>query len=77
MSGRAIEKARNPRDALMRLLRYLRPFRLRLSVVVILIVISTLLSLIGPFLIGVAIDQFIATHDIAGLLRISLLMVST
>jgi len=77
MSGRAIEKARNPRDALMRLIRYLRPFQLQLSVVVILIVISTLLSLIGPFLIGVAIDQFIATHDIAGLLRISLLMVST
>jgi ATP-binding cassette subfamily B protein len=74
MGGRAIEKARNPKGALMRLLRYLRPFRLQLSVVVVLVVISTLLSLIGPYLIGVAIDGFIATHDALGLLRISLLM---
>ena len=76
MRGRTIEKAKNPRGALVRLLRYLSPFRLRLGIVVALVVISTLLSLIGPLLMGTAIDSFIATRDAEGLLRIALLMVA-
>ncbi len=77
LGGTAIEKAKDPRGALTRLLSYLRPFRLQLGIVVVLVVISTLLSLIGPYLIGVAIDKFIGTGDIDGLLRISLLMLGT
>ncbi len=76
MSGRTIEKAKNPKNALMRLLRYMRPFRLRLGVVVVLVVASTVLSLFGPLLIGVAIDRFINTGDAAGLLGMAMLMVT-
>ena len=36
-----------------------------------------MISLIGHYLIGVAIDQFIATSDVAGLIYISLLMLTT
>ena len=44
--------------------------------VLLLVVIYTLLGLLGPYLMGVAIDRFIGGKDIAGLLRISLLMLA-
>lgn len=75
--GRTIEKARDPRGALTQFLSYLKPFQLHLGLIVVLVVVSTVLSLIGPYLIGVAIDQFIVTGDIEGLLRISLLLLGT
>ncbi|MEE8569806.1 MAG: ABC transporter ATP-binding protein [Candidatus Bathyarchaeia archaeon] len=77
MGGRTIEKAKDTRGALRRLLSYLKPFRLQLGVVVFLVVTSTLLSLLGPYLIGVVIDQFISTGDLQGLLSTSLLMLGT
>jgi ATP-binding cassette subfamily B protein len=69
-----IEKARDPNRALARLLPYLRPFRLALGVVLALIVAYTLLGLVGPYLMGQAIDKFIAGKDAAGLARTALLM---
>lgn len=77
MGGRTIEKAKDPRGALRRLLSYLQPFRLQLGVVVVLVVTSTLLSLLGPYFIGVIIDQFISTGDLQGLLQTTLLMLAT
>jgi ATP-binding cassette subfamily B multidrug efflux pump len=66
-----IEKARDPRHALRRLLPYLSPFRRMLIAVCALVVITTLLELIGPYLMGVAIDRFIAVREAAGLARIA------
>jgi len=57
-----------------RLLATLRPHRWALVGVFILATVSTLLDLLAPFLMGRAIDQFIAAGDLAGLLRIILLM---
>ena len=48
---------------LRRLLAYFRPFRGLLVEAVALIVVSTLLRLAAPYLIGVAVDQFIAPGD--------------
>jgi len=42
--------------------------------VLLLVVVSSVLDLLGPFLIGVAIDKFIVAGDVGGLLRIALLM---
>ena len=64
-----IEKAGDSRRALARLLPYLRPFRWTLAVVLVLVVAYTLLGLVGPYLMGVAIDRFIAGQDPAGLAR--------
>ncbi len=69
-----IEKARNPRNALMRLLPYLKPFKVILTVILGLVLLYTLLGLIGPYLIGRAIDVFIAAKDISGLVNISIWM---
>ncbi|ABL64892.1 ABC transporter ATP-binding protein [Chlorobium phaeobacteroides] len=69
-----IEKSRNPKEALRRLLGYLAPFRIKLVTVSLLVIIYTALGLAGPYLIGVAIDQFIAAKNVAGLEKIALLM---
>ncbi len=69
-----IEKARDARHALIRLLPYLSSFRLILAVVFVFILIYTILGLIGPYLMGVAIDKFIATKELAGLTQIALWM---
>ena len=71
----AIEAARNPRHALRRLLPYLSPFKGILMAVCGMIVIYTVLGLIGPYLMGVAIDRFIAVKELSGLAKISLWMI--
>ena len=69
-----IETARDPRHALRRMLPYLIPFRRMLIAVCALVVVTTLLELVGPYLMGVAIDRFIAIREAAGLARIAGLM---
>ena len=69
-----IEKARNPRRALARLTMYLKPFTGLLAVVFALIMASTVLALAGPYLMGKAIDDFIAVKKVAGLATIALWM---
>ncbi|HMN59856.1 MAG TPA: ABC transporter ATP-binding protein [Anaerolinea sp.] len=72
-----LEKASDPRRALARLLPYLKHFLLPIGLVIVLVVIYTLLGLLGPYLMGRAIDQFIGGKDPAGLLNIALLMLVT
>ena len=80
MGFRASDAARaatagDSNQALRRLLAYLRFYKAQLGLVFILIIISTILIVIGPLLMGIAIDQYIEGHDVAGLARISLAMV--
>ncbi len=69
-----IEKPRNPRHALRRLVEYLRPHRLALGAVLACVVTYTALGLVGPYLMGVAIDRFIDVRELAGLGGIALAM---
>jgi len=56
-----------------RLLRYLRPYKGRVVVSVVLLLFVTVLQLSGPVLMQIAIDKYIAVGDDDGLLRIALL----
>jgi len=69
-----IERAQDPRHSLRRLYSYLSPYRLQLIIVCAIIVIYTILGLVGPYLMGVAIDKFIAVKKLSGLRGIALLM---
>ena len=69
-----IEKARDPRGALRRLVSYLGPHRWALTAIFVLAIVSSLLDLASPALLGIAIDRFISQGDLGGLVRISLLM---
>lgn len=72
-----IEKAKNPRGALSRLLSYLSPYTKHLLFITVLTIIGTVLSLIGPYLIGTAIDRYIIPGDINGLIRITVILLAT
>lgn len=72
-----IEKAKDARGTLGRLINYLGEYRFLLILVTALTVGGTLLSLVGPYLQGVAIDQFIITGDRAGLVRIIIILAGT
>ena len=71
-----IEKARDPRRAMTGLVRYLAPFKIGMTVVLVLVVIYTILGLGGPYLMGVAIDQYIAVKKMDGLAPIALTMLA-
>lgn len=66
-----IEKAEAPGRAMGRLLPYLSSYRFTLALVLVLVIISTGLGLVGPYLMGLAIDRYISVKDIAGLGRIA------
>jgi ATP-binding cassette, subfamily B, multidrug efflux pump len=60
-----IEKARNPRSAVVRLFVYLKPFTIQMIFVLGFVIIYTLLGLAGPIIMGKAIDNFI-TPQVTG-----------
>jgi len=71
-----IEKARDSRLALRRFAPYLRPYLFALGGVFLLTLFYTLFDLVGPYLMGVAIDRYISGKDLAGLAKIALLMLT-
>ncbi|MBT8249162.1 MAG: ABC transporter ATP-binding protein/permease [Acidimicrobiia bacterium] len=81
MSGPRFGQARpensDPIASLSRLIRYLGEHRFGLILVIVLVVTSTALSLIGPWLQGVAIDEFIMNRDPAGLVWITVVLALT
>ena len=58
-----IEKAQAPRQALIRLLPYLGPYKVILVVVLVLLVLSAGLGLLAPYLMGRAIDDAIGAKN--------------
>ncbi len=75
--GQARPENTDPFTTLSRLMRYLREHHISLIVVIALVIVSTALSLIGPWLQGVAIDEFITNRDLDGLVVISLILALT
>jgi ATP-binding cassette, subfamily B, multidrug efflux pump len=71
-----IEKARDPRSALGRLYPYLSPFRRQLRWVLLLVIFYTVLGLIGPYLMGVAIDHLLHAGELTRLARLALWMLA-
>ena len=74
-SGRADGRERIQSGALLlRLLRYLTPFRLQLMGALVLVIITALVQAIGPALIARAIDVNITQKDLQGLTKTMLLL---
>lgn len=74
--GMTFEKPKDVKKSLGRLLGFLAPYKLTLILVVVLVILSTLANLAGPYLGGRAIDEYIIPGDIPGLARISLIMLA-
>ena len=60
------------REVVVRLLAYLRPYRKQMLLAFIAMLAVTALTLLTPYLLKLAVDQYIAAGDLQGLLRISL-----
>jgi ATP-binding cassette subfamily B multidrug efflux pump len=72
--SRPIERAKNRRGTLMRVWGYLRRQKWGLITVLLLVALASGLDLIGPYLMGRAIDKYILKGDLPGLARLALLM---
>lgn len=68
------EKAKNTKGTLFRLWGFLSQQRNALMIAVPLVIITAILSTLGPYLLTVAIDQYVMVGDMPGLGRIALLM---
>jgi len=58
-------KAKDTAKTLRRLLTYFRPFVGLLAIVGVLLVLNSLLEILGPYLMQVAVDEFIVPKDMA------------
>lgn len=71
-----VEKAKDRRGTLLRLWGYLRQQRGAVIAAVILVVLNTILSVSGPYLLTKAIDDYIIPGDLPGLARIGAVMLA-
>ena len=61
----------------LRLLAFVRPYWRQMAAALLLMFVASLLTLATPYLVKIAIDQNIATGDLAGLSRTALLIAAT
>ncbi len=75
-AGKA-QKARDWKEATRRILAYLGRRKPVLAFVMVLVVASSLLTLVGPFLIGYSIDNYLLTMQFDGLGSVLLLLLAS
>jgi ATP-binding cassette subfamily B protein len=69
-----VVRAKDARGTLGRLWGYLKQHSKALALAAGLVVVTSILGLAGPFLLGYAIDSFLSVGDLGGLARTALLM---
>ena len=80
MSNNMIQKdedssIRSKTYLIIRLLKYLKPYKQKTTVATVLMVIAMLFGLINPYLLKVAIDTYISQKNVKGLLSIGIVLV--
>ncbi len=71
------ERPKDVRSALRRLLEYMKPYRATIAIVFVLATVGTVMSLAGPYLMGLAIDKIAARESVSALLSIIGVMLGT
>jgi len=69
-----VEYAKDRRGTVGRLWGYLRRQRLTLTVIAVVVAVNTGLNVVGPYLLTLAIDDYILPGDLPGLARIGMVM---
>src|SRR5690606_23162089 len=70
------KKMHNPKGTLKKVYQYMQPQKWIIFFVTFLVVISSLLSLLGPYFIGVIIDDYILQQNVAGTVKMCLLLLT-
>lgn len=65
------EKMKDPKGTLLRIWNYMEIQKLGLLLSTLFVILSSLLSLLGPYYIGVIIDQYIIPKDVSGTVRMA------
>ncbi|MFB5284974.1 ABC transporter ATP-binding protein [Peribacillus sp. Hz7] len=73
--GGPVVKAKDKKGTLLRIWRYMKKEKWSLIASIVFVILSTLLSLCAPYLIGIIIDEYIMPKDMNGTLRMLLLLV--
>lgn len=73
MAGPA-EKAKNQKTTLARIWYYVKQQKIGLYFSIFFVIASTFLSLVGPYMIGHIIDEYILKKDIGGTIRLGILL---
>ncbi|MCL7747725.1 ABC transporter ATP-binding protein [Halalkalibacter alkaliphilus] len=63
-------KPKNWKSTIKRIWNYLAVHKKYIVLVIFMIFLSSALSLLGPFLVGMAIDEFLVSHDVNGLFQL-------
>src|SRR5919107_3566155 len=74
--GQPKVRARDRRGTVRRLWGYLQRQRGALVLTVVLVVATTAVGLLGPYLLGVAVDRYIIPGDLPGLSRLLAVMLA-
>ncbi|MDZ3952318.1 ABC transporter ATP-binding protein [Bacillus thuringiensis] len=69
------KKAKHTKGTIMRVWNYIGYQKIALMFVILLVCMTTLLGLLGPYLIGVIIDEYIVPKDINGTVRMCILLI--
>ena len=72
--GQQVEHAKNKRGTVMRLWGYLRQQKTALILTAAMVAVTVVLNVLGPYLLGVAIDTYIVGGDLPGLAWLCLLL---
>ncbi|ERI11749.1 ABC transporter ATP-binding protein [Aneurinibacillus aneurinilyticus] len=64
-------KAKNPKETLLRVWNYMEKQKAALLLSTLFVILSSLLSLSGPYYIGVIIDHYIIPKDVPGTIRMA------
>ena len=68
-----VERKYSDIEIFKKLIRYIKKYKWRLFLIVLSIIVSSLAGLAGPYLIMIAIDEYIAKGDYQGLMVVALL----
>jgi len=68
-------KQKSKIELIYRMFSYLKPFKMKVFVVTVLMVFVMIVNLLNPYIMKIAIDKYIINKDIYGLLKIGAVMV--
>lgn len=77
MKGRfsgPLVKAKDSKGTIKRIWQYMKKEKLALLVSIIIVLLTTLLGLVGPYMIGIIVDDFIIPKDIPGTVQMVLIL---
>lgn len=74
--GQEVRRAKDVRETLARLGGYLGRRKRQISLAVSMVIVSSLLGVAGPWMLGTAIDRYVSKHDLHGLAGMCLVMLA-